>query len=67
MAQAYMPILEYYGDPIGSPFLLWKIESRQVAFFGAKLLLSGGTSSDAALAVGVLAGSLPQFFSYLQN
>ena len=44
---------------------MWKIESRQVAFFGAKLLLIGGTSSDAALAVGVLAGSLPQIFSYL--
>ena len=43
------------------------IESRQVAFFGAKLLLTGRTSSDAALAVGVLAGSLPQIFSYLQN
>ena len=43
------------------------IESRQAAFFGAKLLLTGGTSSDAALVVGVLAGSLPQIFSYLQN
>ena len=28
------------------------IESWQVAFFGAKLLLTGGTSSDAALAAG---------------
>ena len=43
------------------------IESGQVAFFGAKLLLTGRTSSDAALAVGVLAGSLPQIFSHLQN
>ena len=38
------------------------IEPRQVAFFGAKLLLTGRTSSDAALAVGVLAGSLPHIF-----
>lgn len=43
------------------------IGSRQVAFFDAKLLLTVRTSSDAALAVGGLAGSLPQIFSYLQN
>ncbi len=43
------------------------IESRQVAFFRAKLLRTGGTSSVATLAVGVLAGSLPQIFSSLQN
>ena len=34
-----------------------------MAFFRAKLLRPGGTSSDAMLAVGVLAGSLPQFLS----
>lgn len=43
------------------------IEPRQVAFFRAKLLRPGGTSSDATLAVGGLAGSLPQIFSHLQN
>ena len=37
------------------------------AFSCAKLLRPGGTSSAAMLAVGVLAGSLPQIFSYLQN
>ena len=37
------------------------------AFFGAKLLLIRGTASDAALAVGWLAGSLPQIFSFLKN
>ena len=43
------------------------IEPRSVAFFRAKLLRPGGTSSVAVLAVGVLAGSLPQIFSFLQN
>ncbi len=33
--------------------------------FRAKLQRPGGTSSDAALAVGGLDGSLPQFFSML--
>ena len=44
-------------------YSLVMIEPRQVAFFRAKLLRPGGTSSDAPLAVGVLAGSLPQFLS----
>ena len=39
------------------------IEPRQRGVFRAKLLRPGGTSSDATLAVGVLAGSLPQFLS----
>ena len=52
---------------LNSDNYLVTIESRQVAFFGAKLLLTRRTSSDATLAVGVLAGSLPQIFSYLQN
>lgn len=43
------------------------IERRQVAFFRAKILRTGGTSSDAALAVEGLDGSLPQIFSCLQN
>lgn len=36
-------------------------------FFFAKLLCPETTSSDAALAVGVLAGSLPYFFSFLEK
>ncbi len=61
-----------YNECLSTKKILWielidnslvMIESRQVAFFRAKLLRPGGTSSDATLAVGVLAGSLPQFLS----
>ena len=38
-----------------------------MAFFRAKLLRPGGTSSDAALAVGVGCREPPQIFSYVEN
>ena len=65
-----------YNECLSTKKILWielidnslvMIGSRQVAFFGVKLLRTGGTSSDAALAVGWLAGSLPQIFSFLKN
>jgi hypothetical protein len=39
----------------------------QDPFSRAKVLRTGGTSSDASLSVGGLAGSLPQIFSFFQN
>ena len=53
-----------YNECLSTKKILWielidnslvMIESRQVAFFGVKLLRTGGTSSDAALAVGGMA------------
>ena len=43
------------------------IESRQVAFFCAKLLRTGGTSSATQLSVYVRAREPPQIFSFLKN